>query len=165
MKKKRNLSPQEPYIKHHRKLIESPAWRCLSGNARKALDRIEIEHMRCGGRNNGALVVTYANLREHGVAGDSRDIARALREPEAVGLLEIKRGRGGNGEFRTSNLMRLTYVDGAYVEEVCIDPATNEWSQIKTMDEAKSRIAATRKSRGRNTWKRFAKRNLKLRSL
>jgi hypothetical protein len=146
--KKRGAS--EPYVKHHRSLIESPAWRCLSRSAKLLLERIELEHLRHGGKKNGKLIVTYDDFREFGV-GDFRATAKALREAETVLLLEIVRGSGGNGEFRTPNLMRLTYVDGAGEER-----ATNEWREIKTLDEAKARLDAVQGARRRNTWQQIA---------
>jgi hypothetical protein len=50
------------FIAHPRQMIESPAWRALSLAARKALDRIEIEHLDHGGAENGKLPVTYRNF-------------------------------------------------------------------------------------------------------
>jgi hypothetical protein len=149
---KKKSGASEPFIIHRRGLIESPAWRCLSRSARLLLDRIEIEHMRHGGKKNGSLIVTYNDFRAHGV-GDCRATAKALREVEAVHLLEVTHGRGGNGEFQTPNLMRLTYIAaGAGL-------ATNEWRQITSIDEAMAKLKTVQRPRGRNTWKKIARRS------
>jgi hypothetical protein len=67
------------YIAHRLAMIESPAYRVLSFHARRCLDRIEIEHLRHGGKENGRLPVTYDQFIEYGVMS-RRFIGPALRE-------------------------------------------------------------------------------------
>ena len=55
------------FIAHPRAMVESPAMRALSLAARKALDRIEIEHMNHGGAQNGQLPVTYRDFEAWGI--------------------------------------------------------------------------------------------------
>ena len=54
MRKRNQIAGQ--FIAHPKQMVESPAWRALSLAARKALDRIEIEHMNHGGAENGKLI-------------------------------------------------------------------------------------------------------------
>jgi hypothetical protein len=133
------------FVPHGLRLLESPAWRVLGREAHLLLDRIEIEHMRHGCKENGNLIVTYADLEEY-IGCHRRGITRAQHDTEALGLLLIKRGRGGNGEFRAPNTFTLSYlpVEGR-------DPS-NEWAEIKTIEEARARLTAVRRQRQQSTW-------------
>jgi hypothetical protein len=133
----------EQFVKHERCLLESPAWRALSGDGRKVLDRIELEHLRHGGRDNGCLIVTYADFIAYGI-GTRRIVKRCLSEAEALGLLEIK--RGSNGDIRAANQYRLTYLPASN------QAATNDWRQFKTIEDAKAKLSSLVKSRGRSAW-------------
>ena len=130
-------------------MLRSPAMRALSLSARRILDRIEIELANHGGRDNAKLPVTFCNFEKFGI-GNRHAIARGIREVCALGFVELTRpGRAGNGEFRISNLFRLTYL-----------PAhgkgpTHEWRQIKTIEEAEKIAKKVRRStvesrRGKN---------------
>jgi hypothetical protein len=122
------------YVPHRLEMIQSPAYRVLSLTARRCLDRIEIEHMQHGGRENGKLPVTYEHFMEYGIDGHA--IAPALRELEALGLIEItEHGTAGTGEHRAPNQFRLTYIHADW-------KPTNEWRRIKTIEEARA-IAKT----------------------
>jgi hypothetical protein len=121
-------------------MLESPAYRVLSLSARKVIDRIDIEHMRHGGAENGRLPVTFKDFREYGIHYEG--IAPAIREAEALGFIEItRRGRAGNAEFRQPNLFRLTFhrSAGDYGD------GTHEWQKIGE-DEAELLASAARKS-------------------
>ena len=105
--RKRKIDGQ--YVPHLRELIGAPAWRALSRPAKLVLDRIEIEHMRHRGQDNGKLAVTFDDFVEHGVHRNI--IASAIRECVALGLLVItRRGCAGNAEFRAPNLFLLPYL-------------------------------------------------------
>jgi hypothetical protein len=113
-------------------MMESPAYRVLSLAARRALDRIEIEHAHHGGRDNGKLPVTYDQFHAYGIHRHA--IAPALRELVALGFIEVtERGRAGNAEWRSPNKFRLTnrQLDSGG------DKPTDEWRRIKTDEEAK----------------------------
>ena len=58
------------FVAHSRELRESAAWRALPDNARRVLDRLELEHMRHGGAANGRLVCTYYRFREGGSSSE-----------------------------------------------------------------------------------------------
>lgn len=115
------------------KMLESPAWRVLSLSARRVFDRIQIEHAHHGGRENGRLPVTFKDFEASGV--ERHGIRPAIAELNALGFIRItQHGRAGNAEFRISNKFRLTHLaanDG-------VEPATNEWRRIKTMEEAEN---------------------------
>ena len=67
-----------PWIWQTASLLASPAWRGMSINARRALDRIMLEHMAHAGTENGNLLVTH---RQFIAAGVSRDyVADAIDE-------------------------------------------------------------------------------------
>jgi hypothetical protein len=111
-------------------MLRSPAMRVLSLSGRRILDRIEIELASHGGRDNGKLPVTFCNFEEFGI-GNRSAIARGIREVCALGFVELTRpGRAGNGEFRISNLFRLTYLP-AHGK----GPA-HEWRRIETIEDA-----------------------------
>jgi len=136
----------EPFTAHRRSLLESYSWRVLTVEARKVLDRIELEHLRHGGKENGSLIVSYSAFYEYGMPKYSRAIARAIQEAEALGLLRVVRGGFGKRGRGIPNRYRLTYLP------TLNGPATDEWREIATMDDAKSRIAAVKKSRKPSAW-------------
>jgi hypothetical protein len=91
-----------PYVPHTRELIESLAWRALSLSARRLLDRIELEHLRHSGKDNGRLPITFDQFVDYGIHRHA--IAPAMRECEALGLLQVtERGCAGNAEFCSPN--------------------------------------------------------------
>jgi DNA-binding transcriptional MocR family regulator len=114
------------------RMLRSPPYRMLSLAARRCLDRIEIELARHGGKDNGRLPVTFADFEEYGVRRHS--IAAALRELKALGFIDIKPGRGGNGEFRQATLFRLTHRESGHGKP------TDEWRAIATTEEAKRKL-------------------------
>ena len=118
-------------------MLESPAYRQLSLSAHRVLSRVECEHGRHGGMDNGALIVTFNDFQAYGV--DRHAIAPAIRECVALGFLEItEHGRAGNGDFRKANRFRVTYLTrrGA--------AASNEWQKIVTEEEARCLALAAR---------------------
>jgi len=120
------------FVPHTRDLIESPAMRVLSGAGLKVLQRIELEHLRHGGRDNGRLVVPYEDFIAYGIR-HFRTVSRGLREAEALGLIEIRRGRGGHGHARP-NLYRLTYLPAGNIGP------TDEWRKFATLAEARAQL-------------------------
>jgi hypothetical protein len=97
------------FIARPRQLVDSPVMAVLSQAAFRALNRIESEHMAHGGAENGKLPVTYAQFEDAGL--HSNAIAPALRELEALGIIETTRkGYGGAATMRAPSTYRLTYV-------------------------------------------------------
>ena len=121
---------------HRLDMKASPAWRVLPDNARRLLDRLELEHMRHGGSQNGALLCTYNHFAEAGIRRAS--VALAIRQAVALGFLEITQaGYRTAAEFRAPNLFRLTYVHGVRKN---IHP-TDEWETIENDTRAASALA------------------------
>jgi hypothetical protein len=142
-RKKRNAIAGQ-FIAHPRQMIESPAWRALSLAARKALDRIEIEHMNHGGVENGKLPVTYQDFEAWGV--HPRFVAPALRELEELGIIEtMKKGYRGAAGTRQASEYRLTFRPSWDAGRADGD-GTHEYLSIKTDEEAVGRAAHARKA-------------------
>ena len=112
-------------------LIASPALRILSRAGHLALLRIELELRQHAGRCNEKLIVTKEQFVEFGL--HPRMVAPALRELEALGIIRIEHGRGGNAEHRQPNRFLLNYLCGAVDAD---EQITNAWRLFKTMDEA-----------------------------
>jgi len=128
-KSNRRTKIQGQFSWHLIEMLESPAYRVLSLSAHRVLDRLEVELGHHGGADNGRLPCTYNHFHEYGI--DRNAIAPAIRECVALGFLEVtEQGGGGNAEFRSPNLFRLTYlpVTGA--------APTDEWRSIETMEQA-----------------------------
>ena len=133
-------------------MLESPANRVLSLAARRLLDRIDIELAHHGGLENGRLPVTYAQFTEYGI--DRLGISPAIRETEALGFVTVKRGRGGNAEYRAPNLFGLTYRPVQAVRYGDSTPPTDDWRRIKTIEEALQVAQEARRPKFRNRpWK------------
>lgn len=126
-------------------MLRSPAMRILSLTGHRILNRLEIEHADHGGRDNGRLPVTFADLVQYGIA--NRHLIRpGIRELSALGFVELTRpGRSGNGEHRSPNLFRITYLPANG------EAPTNEWRCVQSIEEAKqiagNARGATRKNR------------------
>jgi hypothetical protein len=120
-------------------MMESPAFQVLSLSGRRVLDRLEIEHAHHGGNDNGHLPVTYDQFIEYGIHRNA--VCPAIREIEALGFVQItERGRAGNAEWRRPNKFRLTYRQAGRAA------ITDEWRNIKTIEEAEVIAATARKA-------------------
>jgi hypothetical protein len=122
------------FISHSREMRESPAWQCLPDNARRILERLEMEHMKHGGSRNGALQVSYDDFMEAGLP-NKRSVALAIRQCEVLGFISVKHGSLGE-----SSLYFLTYVNGRGDSP----PATNAWRSIRTHSAAKALLRGIR---------------------
>jgi hypothetical protein len=135
MNKKPGKKPAPQHFQFTRAVLESPVLGVLSRSACICLFRIVLEHVRQWKNDTSRLTVTYKQFEEYGVC--KHDIALALRELEALGLMRItERGRGGNAEYRMASKFRLTIAPGG----------TGEFREFKTAEEAE---AAARKARGK----------------
>lgn len=154
--KKRTQPPtdQGGWIAITRDFLESAAYRSLSVNARKALDRLLIEHISHGRCANGNMIVTHDQLYEYGVTFGS--IADALEELAYKGLVKMQKGRAGNGTAHPT-IYTLTF-DGTHDGL----PATNEWKAF-TMAEACLWSEVIRKERAETRAKPGRKKNSSLR--
>jgi hypothetical protein len=121
-------------------MLESVAYRAMSLSGHRVIARIEIELAHHAGHDNGRLPVTFDDFERYGI--DRHAIAPAIREVEALGFVEVsERGRAGNAEYGTPNRFRLTYRPTAAAE------ATNDWRNIKTIEDANARALAARKNK------------------
>jgi hypothetical protein len=119
---KRTKIREGPWIKRRLDMMQSPAWRALSANAKCVIERLEIEHMLHAGKDNGRLVCTYQNFADRGIR--HRSIATAIRNAVELGFMEIRqRGWRSAGHGRPA-LYRLTFL--------ATDNAgpTDEWRHI-----------------------------------
>jgi hypothetical protein len=138
---------KEPWVPHRRSMLESPAWRMLPHLARQLLSRIELELMRHAGKDNGQLVATYDDLAKYALCQNPRAIAQAVRQAEALGFIIVTRGIGGIGATRQPNHFRLTYLPGQNG-----GPATDEWTEIQSEEDARARLAGVKKRRPQTGW-------------
>ena len=137
-------------------MLESPAYRVLTRSAHMVISRVEIELGHHGGNDNGRLPITTEDFIAYGM--DRSSVAPAIREAEALGFISVKRGRGGNAEYRTPSLFGLTY---AHHRNSRRSPPTDEWRRIKTFEEAEqiARLARRAKDQravahGKRNWQR-----------
>lgn len=116
-------------------MLESPAWRALTGNAMKVVLRIVLEHLKHGGVENGVLPVTYQDFVRYGVRRN------AIRESKVIAIHlgwidETSTGEvPWHGDIRRPSTFALTwlpYRNGAL--------ATNRWARIKSDLDAKAAI-------------------------
>jgi hypothetical protein len=143
MTRRRKNSITENFIVHPRSLRESAAWHALPDNGRRILDRLELEHMRHGGAENGHLPCTYSDFVKAGVRRAS--VSLAIRQAVALGFLEVtQRGGRSISRVRPPSKYRLTYINGRGRSQ----PATNEWKRIA--DAADAEAALTRAADQRN---------------
>jgi len=126
-----------------REMLRSGAMRALSVHARRALDRIMIEHMDHGGQENGRLKVTWSDFERFGV--HRHYIAQALAELVSVGLIAVEDpGRAIIwGESRGNPaIYRLKWLP--VCEPDNFRPATNEWRRFEEdIEAAAAAIKAT----------------------
>ena len=90
----------------------------------RILQRLEIEHVSNGGKQNGDLTCTYSDFVEYGLRRAS--IPEAIRRLVRRGFLVVTgQGRQSYGNLRIPSRYRLTYLptfaDGRWVEP------THEW--------------------------------------
>lgn len=117
--------------------------RTLSLSAIRVMHRLEIEHMRHGGAENGRLIVTHEQFAAWGIAQNA--IAPAIRELVALGFVEItEKGCGGNENQRRASRFRLTYVNTKNREQ-----PTHEWRKIETIEDAERLGAEARGEKDR----------------
>src|SRR5215207_11211757 len=107
--RRKNNQISGQFVAHSRELRESAAWRALPDNARRVLDRLELEHMRHGGAENGSLPCTYADFERAGIRRAS--VALAIRQCVVLGYVQVTtQGYRGAQGFRQPSLYRLTYI-------------------------------------------------------
>jgi hypothetical protein len=98
--------PKEPWAFIPLAVMESNAFRSLSINARRVIDRLIIEHFHHNRIENGALRVSARQFHQWGVTKDC--LAPAIRELESKGLIVTSLG-DATGALRSPLIYRLTF--------------------------------------------------------
>ena len=70
------------FVIHTLEMRASPAWRGLPDDARRLIDRLEVEHMRRHGLQNGNLVCLYNHFVEAGI----NEVVRSIVMAEMIAL-------------------------------------------------------------------------------
>jgi hypothetical protein len=91
-------------------------------NARRVLERIEIEHMEHGGVENGALPVTHKDFMAAGVKAS--EITPAIKKLVFLGIIHHERGGRYGGTNKPSKFGL------AWLPDQSGSPATNRWKAI-----------------------------------
>lgn len=129
------------WVPHRLKLLVSPAWRHRPIPLAKILERIEIEHMRHAGKENGHLIVSYDQFVEHGIS--RRTIRGSIDLGVVLGLLEVRQSGEWAGDVRMPNMYRLTYLP-----EKDRKAPTDEWEGVEN-DKALALVAEYQNSLSR----------------
>jgi hypothetical protein len=125
-RKRLNAPPtKQPWAWLTLEILSSAAYRSLSGNAMKILNRILVEHMNHAGLENGRLPVSYNDFVDFGLRRDA--IRPALDELIATGFIRISQpGRRVHGEDQGRMAeYRLTWLPVA--TPVDFQAASNDW--------------------------------------
>jgi hypothetical protein len=118
-------------------VLNSHALRVLNIHEVRVLRRVEIEHVAKRGKQNGKLIVTFADFEAYGV--QRKEIGPALRVLQALGLIEqTHQGRGGNREYRSPHQWRITYLETFDGSKRCA--ATHDWLKVTSLREAKGLV-------------------------
>ena len=144
-KTKRRSLVAGQWVSRPRQLVDSPVMAVLSQSGFRALNRIESEQLAHGGAENGKLPVTYADFERCGIHKDA--VAPALRELEALGLIETTRKGygGGSAEIRAPSWYRLTYIT-AWNAGRADETGTHEYLKFKNREQAEAAAKAARKA-------------------
>ena len=115
---------REQFIPHLATMLTSDVFRSLRLADLRILQRLEIEHVSHGGKQNGDLTCTYTDFVEYGVRRAS--IPEGIRRLVRGGFLVVTdQGRQSYGDLRIPSRYRITYLptfaDGRWVEP------THEW--------------------------------------
>jgi hypothetical protein len=117
-------------------MLASPAWRAMTMNARRVLDRVILESMGHAGTQNAALRLTYEDFLTAGLPSRNA-VAEGIRVAEALGFLDVPiRGRRSYGGARLASCYGLTWLENEHGER-----AANRWKLIKTDEQAAFAVA------------------------
>ena len=135
------------WIAHRLRLLMSPAWQHRPRPLCSILERIEIEHMRHAGKENGHLVVTYDQFVAYGVS--RRVVVHAIACGVRLGLLEVRQTHEMVRNIKAPNEYRLTYVP-----EKDRKAPTDEWAGVTAL-EAENAAAAFKSDQAGKSEARF----------
>jgi DNA-binding PadR family transcriptional regulator len=149
---KRRTQIAGAFVARPRQLIDSPVMAAMSQAAFRALNRIESEHLAQGGAENGRLIITFSDFEWAGLHPNM--IAPALRELEALGLIETTRkGYGGAAAMRAPSTYRLTYV-AAWNARRSDGTGTHDYLKFGSEADAETAAKAARKATNRSVVRR-----------
>ena len=124
---------EAPFAPFPCEMVESPAFRALSGSAVKILFQLTTVWSRSGGLThnvNGKLIATYEQFRRFW-GMDSHTAAAAMRQLKVLGFVEVtETGCAGNADERQPNQFRLTFLPAEGVPGT----GSNEWKQVAPED-------------------------------
>lgn len=122
------------WVPIRQELLQHPAWRRRPIALARILERLEIEHMRHAGKENGALFVTFDQFVAFGIS--RKFVHPMLKLGEALGLLQVIQTDNWIGDVRPPNAYRL-----CYLPEKGKKAPTDEWSFLDE-DGVLARLAA-----------------------
>jgi hypothetical protein len=97
------------FVPHRLEMLVSPAWQAAPFPLYRMLMRLEVEHLRHGGYENGNLFVSFAQFQQCGVS--RRQIKALLDLGCALKLIEVVQdAEMSRWDIRPPNAYRLTYL-------------------------------------------------------
>ncbi len=119
----------ESFVQIPLKLLESDAWRNRPINCIRLMDRLIIEHIRQGGRENGNLIVTYNEFQKHGIP--RKYIKGAIKNAEELKLIRVEYGCYYDAKRKYPNKYTLTFFKEKIFDEKlnvnCWRAPSNDW--------------------------------------
>jgi hypothetical protein len=107
----------------------------MSPTARRVLDRLVIEYLSHGRRENGNIIVTYSNFADFGIRRAS--VAKAIADLVVLGWLDVvSRGGAAYADYRNPSRYALTWL-----MRKDRSPATNRWKRHKSLGDARRALA------------------------
>lgn len=107
-------------------LLQSEAWRAMSPNTRRLIDRLLLEHAQHAGTMNGKLIATHEQLIKYGLSKNA--IRSSIDEACSLGLLRFIQG-GRYAHSNQPNLFRLTWM--GWIDQTGeIREPTNDWKKL-----------------------------------
>lgn len=120
------------FITHRLEMLISASWRHAPRPLLRMIERLEIEHLRHGGFENGNLYVSYKQFVLAGIS--KRSIRPTMELGKALGLMDYRQEEEPRGDIRPPNAYRLTYVPAKGK-----NAPTDEWKAI-TDERAKQLV-------------------------
>jgi hypothetical protein len=102
--------PLSQFVPHTLELLLSHAWRARPKPLREIIERLEVEHLRHGGKLNGELYVSFGQF-ETDCKVARRSIRPALEAGVALGLIQIgEKDESYKGDLREPNRYGLLFL-------------------------------------------------------
>jgi len=123
-------------------VFDSPAFKALTGP--DVMAYLALLRELKGGYNNGNLSLPLSRSKTCGIS-HPKTLARALRTLCAVGLVaKTREGGCTKGGQRLPNLYRVTDRECFEIPKLFLSamPATNEWKEVASVEEAQALIKA-----------------------